>query len=147
MLQTLSCAALLLNIFFQTIEELRNFFLSLCHESAQTLAWFRWQCRNFSWFFRSWAEGTSQELGLRWWLGSLSSLDLRGELSVPRGGRSPEDAHLPFSCPGGEGEGSPDLNCVKLAKYENIRVSDSNPCFCISYNAFHKVINLEFKPV
>ena len=51
--------------------------------------------------------------------GVLEQPGLRGELSVPRGGRSPKDAHLPLSCPSGEREGSPNLNCLKSAKYEN----------------------------
>lgn len=88
-------------------------------------------------------EGMSQELGFRWWLESLS----RGELSVPRRDRSHEDAHLLLSCPTWERERSLYLNCLKPAKYENIRTSDSCPCFCILYNAIQQVINLEFKPV
>lgn len=44
-------------------------------------------------------------------------------------------------------EGNPNLNCLESVKYENTRASNFHPCFCISYNDFHKVINLEFKPV
>lgn len=135
------CAALMLNVFpgyWGTQEFLPG--------PGQTVWWFRWQRRLPSWFLRSWAEGTSQELGFRWWLGSLSSLDCRvswaclektGALGMPT---------CPFLAPV-EREGNPNLKCLKSAKYENVRASDSSPCCCISYNAFHEVINLKFKPV
>ena len=62
-----------------------------------------------------------QELGRRHESGTVAQVvagvleqpGLWGELSLPRGGRSPEVAHLPLSCPDGEREGSPNLNYLK----------------------------------
>lgn len=70
---------------------------------------------------------------------------LPSELSVPRGGRSPEDAHLPVSTPREEREGSPNLTYLKSAKYNNVRTFDSVSSF--ASHIFHEVINLKSKLV
>lgn len=57
----------------------------------------------------------------------LEQPGLPSELSVPRGGRSPEDAHLPVSTAREEREGSTNLTYLKSAKYNNVRTFDSSP--------------------
>lgn len=100
---------------------------------GQILGWFCQLCRLPSCFLRSWTRRHISGTGLRVVAGILEQPGLPGEQSGPRGGRSPEDAHLPISSPREEREASPNLNYLKSAKYKNISTFGSPPWFCISY--------------
>lgn len=102
----------------------------------QILGWFWWQCRLPSWFLRNWTRRHKSGTRLQVVTGVLEHPGLPSELSVPRGSRSPKDAHLPISCTSEEREGSPNPNYLKSAKYRNVRTLDFNPWFCISYLSY-----------
>ena len=128
--------------FFQAIEELKNF----CQGLDRRLSGLdgstgfppgssaaRQKAR-----VSSWGSGGAWGPWAAWAVGRAERASRRQE---HRG------SHLPLFCPSGGRGGGPYLNCLKSAKCENVRASDSSRCFCISYSAFHKVIGLRYKPV